>query len=140
MAGKTVSNDGGDGQDAPAEMRSAVSDPNGCAVGGHVLDGCGSAEPVRPRFGEPCNGCGHCCIVQPCAIARYHLDCGPGGPCPALTLDDGRYRCGMVLKPSRYMKLPVDAAVEAAFTDMFASELGIGLGCCAAEDGFAWTN
>ena len=53
--------------------------------------------PVKPAFGAPCNGCGLCCLAEPCpagvlASGRRH------GACAALRWDAGgrRYRCGVV--------------------------------------------
>lgn len=88
----------------------------------------------RPPFGAPCNGCGYCCTTSPCAIARYHIGCGETGPCPALVADGGIHRCGMILAPSRFMRLPPGSSVEAAFGELFARELGVGRGCCASDE------
>lgn len=60
-------------------------------------------EPLSPRkpvVGAPCNGCGVCCLVQPCplgmAISRRRT-----GACAALFWDGGRsvYRCGALARP-----------------------------------------
>lgn len=56
--------------------------------------------PPKPAEGAPCNGCGLCCLAEPCPLGmvvsrRRH------GACVALRWDDGhaRYLCGMVADP-----------------------------------------
>ena len=56
--------------------------------------------PAKPRLGEPCNGCGVCCLAEPCPLGvlvsrRRH------GACSALRWDEdlALYRCGMVSAP-----------------------------------------
>lgn len=96
----------------------------------------------KPRFGEPCNGCGYCCAVQPCALAEEFLKCVTG-PCVALE----RTGCGLVRNPLGYLfkaahpesDVPV---LDAAHTSAVASELsaemacalGIGKGCDSDDD------
>ena len=62
------------------------------------------SAPAKPPFGGPCNGCGVCCLHQPCPIgvvlsARRH------GPCSALRwhAPEARYRCGAISQPSQVM-------------------------------------
>lgn len=45
--------------------------------------------PAYPGHGRPCNGCGQCCIIKPCQLAR-DLAGVREGPCPILT-KDGRH-------------------------------------------------
>ncbi|MGE8128941.1 hypothetical protein ACQKQD_18370 [Methylobacterium sp. NPDC080182] len=87
--------------------------------------------PEKPRFGEPCNGCGYCCALQPCAIAQEYLGAEDVGPCPALLFDhqDDRFRCGMVVSPTRFMFLPPDAEADLILGTMFAEMLAVGRGC-----------
>lgn len=56
-----------------------------------------AAAPPKPAWGEPCNGCGVCCLTEPCPVGillsrRLH------GPCTALRWDEagGLYRCAVV--------------------------------------------
>jgi hypothetical protein len=65
-----------------------------------------SLAPTRPAFGAPCNGCGACCLSEPCPVGmlvsrRRH------GRCAALQWESStsRYRCGLVTRPSRLLKL-----------------------------------
>jgi len=52
--------------------------------------------PAKPALGASCNGCGVCCLSQPCPVGiivsrRWH------GACRALRWDDParRYRCAV---------------------------------------------
>jgi len=46
----------------------------------------------KPRFGEPCNGCGHCCSSEICKIGKeiYKTDTIP---CPGLIMHGGHFGC-----------------------------------------------
>lgn len=53
--------------------------------------------PPKPAQGAPCNGCGVCCLAEPCPVGvivsrRRH------GACAALVWSDeaGCYRCGLL--------------------------------------------
>ena len=53
--------------------------------------------PAKPALGVPCNGCGVCCLAEPCPVGvivsrRRH------GACKALVWSDevGCYRCGLL--------------------------------------------
>ena len=55
------------------------------------------AAPPKPAVGAPCNGCGICCLVEPCPVGiivskRRH------GACDALRWDatEQHYRCGLL--------------------------------------------
>jgi len=60
--------------------------------------------PVKPDVGQPCNGCGVCCAVEPCPVARVFL-WQRTGRCCALVWDEAQqiYRCGMLIQPSSYL-------------------------------------
>ena len=80
----------------------------------------------KPRLGSPCNGCGLCCAAQICGIGEQYFP-GALAPCPALTLTDGRFQCGLVLHPSKLFALRFDA--DEILTPMFAKAIGSGQGC-----------
>jgi hypothetical protein len=55
------------------------------------------AAPAKPALGQPCNGCGICCLAEPCPVGmlvsrRRH------GACELLRWSDAeaRYRCGLL--------------------------------------------
>lgn len=104
------------------------------------------ALPDKPKFGDPCNGCGYCCTVQPCQLAEEFLRCSTG-PCVALEVRDDRTLCGLARNPLGYLfkaahpsanvpLLDEPPAIEVAvdLSRQISSTLGIGLGCDAADD------
>ncbi len=60
-------------------------------------------EPMAPRkpvVGAPCNGCGICCLAQPCPLGII-LSRRSQGACDALrwNSDQAVYRCGALSQP-----------------------------------------
>ena len=53
--------------------------------------------PLKPRTGQACNGCGVCCLAEPCPVGMV-ISLRRRGPCRALRWDDAgrRYRCGLM--------------------------------------------
>lgn len=58
--------------------------------------------PAKPPVGTPCNGCGLCCLAEPCPVGML-ISRRRHGACAALHWmpDESRYRCGLLLKPVR---------------------------------------
>jgi hypothetical protein len=56
--------------------------------------------PAKPATGAPCNGCGLCCLSEPCPLGMV-VSRRRTGACVALRWNDGdrRYRCAMVADP-----------------------------------------
>lgn len=56
--------------------------------------------PAKPSEGAPCNGCGLCCLSEPCPLGMV-VSRRRTGTCVALrwSEDDHRYRCAMVADP-----------------------------------------
>ncbi|MDP3253398.1 MAG: hypothetical protein Q8M77_15945 [Hydrogenophaga sp.] len=54
--------------------------------------------PAKPALGAPCNGCGVCCLSEPCPLGRV-ISRRRLGACDALRWDgDGKiYRCGALV-------------------------------------------
>jgi hypothetical protein len=90
----------------------------------------------KPKFGDKCNGCGVCCIIEPCLLANEALDCYEG-PCAALEQqEDGSYACGLVKRPAWYMfNEDVPSEQTKDISEFFATALGIGKGCDASDEG-----
>ncbi len=63
--------------------------------------------PPKPELGAPCNGCGLCCLSEPCPIGVL-VSRRTTGPCTALewTSTSSRYECGMLTHPTRHLGLP----------------------------------
>ncbi len=93
-----------------------------------------STEIKKPKIGEPCNGCGICCMVQTCRNGAYVLglvdELGDyaEGRCPALVQrPDKTYACGIILNPNKYIKnKQYTAKVKSRH---FARLIGAGNGC-----------
>lgn len=96
--------------------------------------------PDKPPAGQPCNGCGVCCALTTCPVARLRF-LRSRGPCPALEWvdDDRRYRCGLLQRPAFYFRfLPARAGHFAR--KLLSRWISAGSGCdCSArvEDGKA---
>ncbi|MBI4664865.1 MAG: hypothetical protein HY751_00500 [Nitrospinae bacterium] len=60
--------------------------------------------PLKPATGEPCNGCGVCCIAEPCPVG-IALFLKFRGTCGALIWSDGekRYMCGALANPRMFI-------------------------------------
>lgn len=70
----------------------------------------------KPREGDPCNGCGLCCMATPCALGdRYVPGAVEGSPCPALAWAGGRSYCGLVIDPVRNSPALADQVAALAF-------------------------
>ena len=56
--------------------------------------------PAKPAEGAPCNGCGVCCLTQPCPLGIL-LSGTRTGACAALRWRevDSRYICGALAAP-----------------------------------------
>lgn len=79
--------------------------------------------PPKPALGEPCNGCGLCCLAEPCPVGivlsgRLH------GSCRQLRWDAAqhRYRCGALLNAPRWLR------------PLFVRWIAAGAGCDAELD------
>jgi hypothetical protein len=53
--------------------------------------------PAKPAWGAECNGCGVCCLAEPCPVGML-VSLRLRGRCAALRWDDAgrRYRCGLM--------------------------------------------
>lgn len=59
--------------------------------------------PHKPNFGQPCNGCGVCCVITPCSLALAKVEgAEPKKKCPALEKMAGYYQCGLMANPKKY--------------------------------------
>ena len=59
----------------------------------------------KPSLGEPCNGCGVCCLVEPCPLGMV-LSGRRAGACDALRwqADALVYRCGAITEPESVLR------------------------------------
>lgn len=58
--------------------------------------------PLKPPLGAACNGCGVCCLAEPCPAGML-VSLKRRGACRALRWSDAerRYRCGLMQDSSR---------------------------------------
>ncbi len=61
-----------------------------------------AAAPPKPAWGSACNGCGVCCLSQPCPVGIL-VSLKLSGACHALRWDAAatRYRCGLMASTLR---------------------------------------
>jgi hypothetical protein len=88
------------------------------------------AARAKPPVGQACNGCGVCCLAEPCPVGilisgRRH------GACAALQWDDASsaYRCGAVTGavPEGLASWPV--GVQRVWQRLAARWISAGTGC-----------
>jgi len=79
--------------------------------------------PAKPAEGQPCNGCGICCLAEPCPVGvlvsrRRH------GACKALQWSDAghRYVCGL-------MAARGEGLLARALTRLLSRWIAAGIGC-----------
>lgn len=96
------------------------------------------SAPAKPPEGAPCNGCGVCCLAEPCP-AGVLLTRSLRGPCKVLRWDaaSALYRCGL-LEGERAEDVgprsPVGAALGTAWRTIARRWIAAGRGCdCSLE-------
>ena len=63
-----------------------------------------ASAPSKPLFGQSCNGCGVCCLSEPCPLGQV-LSLRRQGACDALEWHElhKQYRCGLAADPRRHL-------------------------------------
>jgi hypothetical protein len=63
------------------------------------------SAPPKPDYGEACNGCGVCCLTEPCPLGQL-VSLRRRGACSALVWHEpgSLYRCGMVEDPRAQLR------------------------------------
>ena len=99
-------------------------------------------SPAKPVQGEPCNGCGVCCLLEPCPLGVL-LSGYRRGSCLALRWDavTGMYRCGAMTEPRQVLheRLPkvlrlATPLLARALEAMAGRWVAAGIGCdCDVE-------
>lgn len=93
----------------------------------HIL--ISAQAPPKPALGAPCNGCGVCCLLEPCPLGVV-LSGSRKGQCQALRWDADTmmYRCGAITRSSEVLaqRLPT-------FLRRAAPALGQGLAVVAVR-------
>lgn len=85
--------------------------------------------PRKPPEGAPCNGCGMCCIADPCILSDRFGLVTEDHRCRALewSMTEHRYYCGLVTRPFAYLPPGcVSLGLEERLSRMFREALGDG--------------
>lgn len=79
------------------------------------------AQSKKPKFGDPCNSCGWCCMTEVCALGQAS-GAGETIPCKHLTSD---HLCGLASK-SDYVKkmLSIGVGCDAKTQNEMLAEYG----------------
>jgi len=93
----------------------------------------GERNPLeKPAYGQPCNGCGMCCIAVQCIVSVALF--GEQKLCPALTPAGDALACGLMIDTAAHVP-DVTAWGGKTLTETFALMIGSGIGCDGqAED------
>jgi Fe-S-cluster-containing hydrogenase component 2 len=85
--------------------------------------------PPKPALGEPCNGCGLCCLAEPCPVGML-LSRRRRGRCISLRWDEvqRRYRCGALAWQA---KRSLTRLIERPLHAWMARMISAGQGCDA---------
>jgi hypothetical protein len=61
--------------------------------------------PIKPVWGVACNGCGVCCLFEPCPLGVV-LSRRRRGACSAVQWNEalGQYRCGAIVAPRQVIE------------------------------------
>ena len=97
---------------------------------GHIVHWHPHAPP-KPPEGAPCNGCGLCCLTEPCPLGML-VSRRRRGACVALRWSDAqqRYLCGMLSDPGGVTGLTHPWAVR-ALAALARRSIAAGVGCDA---------
>ncbi len=95
---------------------------------------------AKPALGAPCNGCGVCCLLEPCPLGSV-LSGQCHGTCAALRWHDSerQYRCGALCEPHALLRERLPAPLHGC-VPMLAWVLqrwarrwvAVGIGCDSA--------
>ena len=90
--------------------------------------------PKKPQLGDPCNGCGVCCLAEPCPISQV-MFLQRSGPCPAIVWQPhiNRYECGMAISPSLHNRL-IPVWADRFLISIFRRWIAAGKGCDSGAD------
>ena len=91
--------------------------------------------PPKPAWGAACNGCGVCCLDQPCPLGML-LSRRSQGPCLALQwrAPEQRYVCGALLPQTPATGHGLARAWQALRQRLVRRWIGAGAGCdCSLE-------
>jgi hypothetical protein len=101
----------------------------------------GGSAAKKPPHGQPCNGCGLCCMGSLCPLAAWVFEGDRHGghhegPCPALERNGAGFACGLITNPATHALAHTLRAGGARRASEAAALLnGAGSGCDARING-----
>jgi hypothetical protein len=93
--------------------------------------------PQKPSEGRPCNGCGVCCLTEPCPLGVL-LSGRRQGACKALRWSEGGlvYRCGAINEPKDVLSRalpqwlrPIATGLSPLMARLAKRWIAVGQGC-----------
>jgi hypothetical protein len=86
-------------------------------------------------LGAPCNGCGVCCLAEPCPVGML-ASRRRSGSCTALEWegDSGPYRCGLLRAPSLHLFKRTLPWLDPLLRRWSRRWIAAGIGCDAPLD------
>ena len=87
---------------------------------------CSTAFLPKPAFGDPCNGCGICCMITQCAVSVAMF--GEQDLCPALQDAGKSLACGLMINTANYVP-DITSWGGKTLTETFTLMIGAGIGC-----------
>jgi len=91
----------------------------------------GNGYPAKPAYGDPCNGCGVCCLAVQCPISIALF--GDAEICPALVEAGNALACGLMIDTKAHVPEITDWG-GATLTETFSLLIGSGIGCDGQGD------
>ncbi|MBN8503526.1 MAG: hypothetical protein J0L58_03550 [Burkholderiales bacterium] len=90
--------------------------------------------PVKPDFGAPCNGCGVCCLAEPCPLGML-VSRRRQGACLAVEwqAEERRYHCGMLRSSSEHLLGSRWPLLDRLLRPLAARWIAAGMGGCDAR-------
>lgn len=88
----------------------------------------------KAPHGTPCNGCGRCCLEEPCVLGSLVTE-KLTGECPALQWRDEHACCGLVATPADYSPFRAHLVGAQLLSEAAMVLTGSGIGCDSHFDG-----
>jgi hypothetical protein len=91
--------------------------------------------PPKPPWGQPCNGCGLCCLARPCPVGIL-ISRRRQGACKALrwSAEHRRYWCGAITDPAAFLP-PLLRPAHRIFRALARRWIAAGHGCDSTIQG-----
>jgi hypothetical protein len=89
----------------------------------------------KAPHGQPCNGCGQCCMDELCPLAAGLFGEPWERQCPALEPDGERFTCGLIKNPMAYALRQTLLHGAETMAKAASYLIGAGRGCDAQLEG-----